>query len=186
MADNPEKTNSWWLTLPALLTAATGFIGAITALIIGLNQVGLFGSHRSHTTTSSPATPVTSHAPPSDVQTITLPEVGADWQGFPEPSFARCLDRHPAAAIAETTLSHLVICRLGPNDFHYPGIGNNGGDGIALPGAVPVVDPSGSPVGFDVTDSDGIKYQVRSDKLTILMLGRPPRSERMLQYASTK
>ena len=44
MSDNAEKKQSWWLTLPGLLTAMTGFIGAITALIIGLNQVGLFGS----------------------------------------------------------------------------------------------------------------------------------------------
>ena len=54
MSDNAEKKQSWWLTLPGLLTAMTGFIGAITALIIGLNQVGLFGSHVSPTTTSAP------------------------------------------------------------------------------------------------------------------------------------
>jgi hypothetical protein len=84
MSDNAEKKQSWWLTLPGVLTAMTGFIGAITALIIGLNQVGLIGWHVSPTTTSAPATPVTSTGPqpPSGVPLISLPAAGADWQGF--------------------------------------------------------------------------------------------------------
>ena len=183
MSDNAEKKQSWWLTLPGLLTAMTGFIGAITALIIGLNQVGLFGWHVSPTTTSAPTTPVTSTGPqpPSGVPLISLHAAGADWQGFLTApfSFARCEDGDPAAFIAQTTQSHLVICRAGPNNFYYRGIGNTVDGGIELRGAVPA---SG---GFDVSNpSDGTKYQVRPDGLTILMPGRPPWSEAMVDYTN--
>jgi hypothetical protein len=39
--------------------------------------------------------------------------------------------------------------------------------------------------GFDVTNpSDGTKYQVRPDGLTILMPGTPPWSEAMVAYTN--
>jgi hypothetical protein len=41
MAEKPEP-QSWWHTLPGILTATAGIITAITGLIIALNQVGYF------------------------------------------------------------------------------------------------------------------------------------------------
>lgn len=38
----PQKSQSWWLTIPGVLTAIAGIITAITGLIIALNQTGLF------------------------------------------------------------------------------------------------------------------------------------------------
>ncbi len=35
---------SWWTTLPGLLTALAGAITAVTGLVLGLNQIGLFGT----------------------------------------------------------------------------------------------------------------------------------------------
>ena len=55
MADDAEKKQSWWLTLPGILTAIGTFIGAITGLVAVLNQVGLFRTPVSPTTTSAPA-----------------------------------------------------------------------------------------------------------------------------------
>ncbi|MEC5385205.1 hypothetical protein VVD49_05690 [Uliginosibacterium sp. H3] len=37
-----QTTQSWWQTLPGIMTAAAGCISAITALIIALHQAGLF------------------------------------------------------------------------------------------------------------------------------------------------
>jgi hypothetical protein len=42
--DKDEKSKgSWWHTVPGMLTALTGIIGAITSLILALHQAGLFG-----------------------------------------------------------------------------------------------------------------------------------------------
>jgi hypothetical protein len=36
------RPNSWWQTLPGILTAAGAIITAVTGLVIALNQAGLF------------------------------------------------------------------------------------------------------------------------------------------------
>ena len=40
MAD--EQHPSWWKSLPGILTAATGFVAALSGLVAGLNQLGVF------------------------------------------------------------------------------------------------------------------------------------------------
>jgi serine/threonine kinase PknH len=52
MADNSEEKQPWWRTLPAILAAITAFITAITGLVIGLHQAGVFGRQGSPATTS--------------------------------------------------------------------------------------------------------------------------------------
>jgi hypothetical protein len=37
-----EQQHSWWKSLPGILTAATGFIAALSGLVAGLNQLGVF------------------------------------------------------------------------------------------------------------------------------------------------
>ena len=39
---NTELKNSWWHTLPGLLTAIGGFITAIATLVTALYQAGIF------------------------------------------------------------------------------------------------------------------------------------------------
>jgi len=39
-----RKPQSWWQTIPGLLTAAAGIITAVTGLIVALSQTGFFGS----------------------------------------------------------------------------------------------------------------------------------------------
>jgi hypothetical protein len=41
MAEQP-KPQSWWQTLPGILTAAAAIITAITGLVVALHQVGFF------------------------------------------------------------------------------------------------------------------------------------------------
>ena len=38
-----EKQASWWTTLPGILTAVAAVITAVTGLVLGLGQLGLFG-----------------------------------------------------------------------------------------------------------------------------------------------
>jgi hypothetical protein len=40
LAEQPQK-ESWWKSVPGLLTTATGFIAALSGLVAGLNQLGL-------------------------------------------------------------------------------------------------------------------------------------------------
>jgi hypothetical protein len=37
-----EQQPSWWKSLPGILTAATGFVAALSGLVAGLNQLGVF------------------------------------------------------------------------------------------------------------------------------------------------
>jgi len=37
-----EQQPSWWKSLPGILTAATGFVAAMSGLVAGLNQLGVF------------------------------------------------------------------------------------------------------------------------------------------------
>ena len=54
MAD--EKPTSWWATLPGLLTAAAAVITAVTGLLLGLGQLGVFdGGRPAATSSESPA-----------------------------------------------------------------------------------------------------------------------------------
>ena len=41
-SDDERKPQSWWTTLPGILTTAAGIITALTGLIVALNQVGVF------------------------------------------------------------------------------------------------------------------------------------------------
>ncbi len=43
MADDSKPSGSWWATLPGIITACGGLIGAATAMIVALNQAGLIG-----------------------------------------------------------------------------------------------------------------------------------------------
>lgn len=38
-----EKPGSWWQTVPGVLTAIAGIIGAVSGLVVALHQAGLFG-----------------------------------------------------------------------------------------------------------------------------------------------
>jgi hypothetical protein len=40
VADEPKP--SWWKSIPGTLTAATGFVAALSGLVAGLNQLGVF------------------------------------------------------------------------------------------------------------------------------------------------
>ncbi|HUR93386.1 MAG TPA: hypothetical protein VMY76_02300 [Gemmatimonadales bacterium] len=90
MADEPKQ--SWWKSLPGILTTATGFIAALSGLVAGLNQLGLFKR-------AEPATPIQVAAPaPRD--TVAGPQ-GSTTVGGSTSSAARA----PATGAPAPTLS---------------------------------------------------------------------------------
>ncbi len=44
MSGEPSKSQSWWQTLPGILTAVAAILTASTGLIVALNQAGVFSS----------------------------------------------------------------------------------------------------------------------------------------------
>lgn len=60
MADE-RKSSSWWQTIPGALTAVAAFIAAVTGLLGGLNQIGMFDRFK-HPATPPPATGSVSRA----------------------------------------------------------------------------------------------------------------------------
>ena len=105
MAEQPKGPQSWWLTLPGILTGLGGVIVAITGLILGLNQAGLLGDSDPATTATSTAAavasnPTTELAPTSQFHS-SVP--GTDAQGFMDYPDARCHPGNPPAAMARTT-----------------------------------------------------------------------------------
>lgn len=61
MSGEPPKSQSWWQTLPGILTALAGIMTASTGLILALNQVGVFS--RASTSASPTPTAVLSVSP---------------------------------------------------------------------------------------------------------------------------
>ena len=49
-----EKPTNWWATVPGLLTAAAAVITAVTGLLLGLGQLGVFDANMPVTAPSSP------------------------------------------------------------------------------------------------------------------------------------
>jgi len=55
MAGEPSKPQSWWQTLPGILTAVAAIITAATGLIVALNQAGVFSQKSNTVSTGSTA-----------------------------------------------------------------------------------------------------------------------------------
>jgi hypothetical protein len=73
----------------------------------------------------------------------------------------------------------LAVCRSAPGVFYYRGVRLSDGAGIELADAVR------SSGGFDVTNpTDGTRYQIRPDSLTIIPPDGQAVREPMVDYAA--
>ena len=159
---------------------AAGAAGVLV-VVIGLALWFALGQNRTEpapvpvpptASASATTTQPTSRAP------VALP--GTDAQGFVDYPGARCDADNAPAALARTTQSVFVVCRAGPGDFYYRGVRLSDGAGIELAN---VVRSSG---GFDVTNpTDGTRYQIRRDALTIITPDGQAITEPMVEYASS-
>lgn len=75
MSGEPPKSQSWWQTLPGILTALAGIMTASTGLILALNQVGVFS--RASTSASPTPTAVLSVSPSAKPAAGSATEVSA-------------------------------------------------------------------------------------------------------------
>jgi serine/threonine protein kinase len=135
------------------------------------------------TTTESPSTTLptstTSTTAPTSPPSPSGPSLpGTDGQGFVG-YYARCDPGNPAAVMARTTQSLVVVCQNGSGNFYYRGVRLSDGASIQLANAVR------SSGGFDVSNPvDGTRYEVRPDRVNIIS-GQTASSEPVLQYSSS-
>jgi serine/threonine protein kinase len=160
-----------------LAGAAVGVLAAAVGLVLWL----VLGQNKSEQVAAPPTTSQASPTPPTP--STSAPPVallpGTDGQGFIDYPGARCDAGTSPAVLARTTQSVLVVCRTGPGDFYYRGVRLSDGAGIELAG---VVRSSG---GFDVTNpTDGTRYQIRPDGLTIVPPDGQTVNEPMVEYTA--
>ncbi|WP_156687406.1 serine/threonine-protein kinase [Mycobacterium sp. Marseille-P9652] len=154
--------------------AVAGALVLVVAAVIAAMAM-LFGNHGGSSPSTSAAAPV-----PSGSATPTLSQAvsGADGLGFIGHT-ARCDPGNPPAAVIRTAQSLAVICQTSPGSFYYRGERIRDGAHIEVPNAVRSGD------GFDATNpGDGVRYEVRPDRLRIISNGHVDSSEPALQYAS--
>jgi hypothetical protein len=80
MAD--EKPTNWWATLPGLLTAAAAVITAVTGLLLGLGQLGVFDAGKPATVSGPPTgggNDATQHSTPALAPSNPPPGNGTGW-----------------------------------------------------------------------------------------------------------
>lgn len=124
-------------------------------------------SSSSETTSTAPTT--------SAVEGVS----GTDAQGFVGHT-ARCDSGSTPAALIRTSLSLAIICDRGDGDYYYRGERLRDGANREIDG----VRRSGD--GFTVTGSDGARYDVQPDQLTISSGGSVDSAEPALEYGSAE
>jgi hypothetical protein len=107
-----SKSQSWWQTLPGLITAIAGTITAIEGLLAGLNQVGLLPS-----TTTKSANSLAS-APSSPDDEIMVYEFNPD-----RPQPYKIFKRSKFLYACMTTLPYVISSRQNQRSPHSPNPG---------------------------------------------------------------
>lgn len=158
----------------ALVAAIIGLF----ALAIILAVVLVFGGGGPEPQPRISAPSSSSEAPSSTTTTSAVEGVsGTDSQGFVGHT-ARCDSGDTPAALIRTSLSLAIICERSSGDFYYRGERLRDGANREIDGARRSGD------GFTVTGSDGARYDVQPDQLTISSGGSVDSAEPALEYGS--
>jgi serine/threonine protein kinase len=166
-----------WMLVGALAGVVAAALGLVLWLLLGHNRTDQVAA--SPTTSPTPTSSGTPTSQPTSTSPAPLALPGTDPQGFIDYPGARCDAGSSPAALARTTQSVLVVCRTRPGDFYYRGVRLSDGAGIELAN---VVRSSG---GFDVTNpTDGTRYQIRPNGLTIIPPDGQTVTEPMVEYAT--
>jgi serine/threonine-protein kinase len=167
-----------WVLVGALVGVLAAALGLVLWLVLGQNRTEQVAAPP--TTSPTPTSSGTPTSQPTSTSPAPVALPGTDAQGFVDYPGARCDAGSSPAALARTTQSVLVVCRTGPGDFYYRGVRLSDGAGIELAN---VVRSSG---GFDVTNpTDGTRYQIRPDGLTIIPPDGQTVTEPMVEYATS-
>jgi hypothetical protein len=147
-------------------------MGATFGVFAGLLGLVLWlASGQNETESSAPPPPTSSATPASPATSTSLaPTAGAlpgtDARGFIDYPGARC-DAGRPAALARTTQSVVVVCRSRPGDLYYRGVRVSDGAGIEL-----------------ANPTDGTRYQIPPDGLTIIPSDGQAITEPMVEYVT--
>ncbi|WP_077103915.1 serine/threonine-protein kinase [Mycobacterium terramassiliense] len=170
----PRPANPVVRRAPVVVAAGAAILLVVAAVIAAM--VILFGNRGGSppsTASGAPPAPSTTKTP-----SLSQPVQGADGLGFVGHT-ARCEPGNPPAAVVRTAQSLAVVCQSAPGSFYYRGERIRDGAHIELTDAVRSAD------GFDVTNPDnGVRYEVRPDRLRIISNGHVDSSEPALEYAS--
>lgn len=158
--------------------ALVGGIIGLFALAIILAVILVFGGGGPDPQPRIPASSSSSEAPSSTTTRSAVEGVsGTDSQGFVGHT-ARCDSGDTPAAVIRTSLSLAIICERDSGDFYYRGERLRDGANREIDGARRSGD------GFTVTGSDGARYDVQPDQLTISSGGKVDSAEPALEYGS--
>jgi Protein kinase domain len=159
---------------PAAVAAGAAILLVVAAVIAaGVILFGNRGGSPPEAASGAPPAPSTTKTP-----SLSRPVQGADGLGFVGHT-ARCEPGNPPAAVVRTAQSLAVVCQSAPGSFYYRGERIRDGAHIELTNAVRSSD------GFDVTNPDnGVRYEVRPERLRIISNGHVDSSETVLEYAS--
>ena len=109
MAD--QEKGSWWKSLPGVLTTATGFVAALSGLVAGLNQLGVFRRE--------PAAPSAVSTTPAPRDTVPQPLARADTAharaATPRTPSARPAAPAPAASPSASAPTRAPTTRTSPS-----------------------------------------------------------------------
>jgi serine/threonine-protein kinase len=149
----------------------------IAGLIVALVSALMSGGSPPPRAAPAPS-PAPSSPPPPKTPTLSAPVRGADGLGFVGET-ARCDPGNPPAAVVRTAKSLAVVCENLSGSYYYRGERIRDGAHIELSNAERVGD------GFDVTNPvDGVRYEVRPNRLRIISGSHVDSSEPVLQYAT--
>lgn len=158
--------------------ALIGGIIGLFALAIILAVILVFGGGGPDPQPRIPASSSSSEAPSSTTTRSAVEGVsGTDSLGFVGHT-ARCDSGDTPAALIRTSLSLAIICERDSGDFYYRGERLRDGANREIDGARRSGD------GFTVTGSDGARYDVQPDQLTISSGGKVDSAEPALEYGS--
>lgn len=160
-----------------LMAAGAAVVLVVAGLIVALVSALMSGGSPPPPAAQAP-TPAPSSAPPPRTPTLSAPVRGADGLGFVGET-ARCDPGNPPAAVVRTAKSLAVVCQNLSGSYYYRGERIRDGAHIELSNAEHVGD------GFDVTNPvNGVRYEVRPNRLRIISGSHVDSSEPVLQYAT--
>ena len=160
-----------------LMAAGAAVVLVVAGLIVALVSALMSGGSPPPRAAQAP-TPAPSSAPPPKTPTLSAPVRGADGLGFVGET-ARCDPGNPPAAVVRTAKSLAVVCQNLSGSYYYRGERIRDGAHIELSNAERVGD------GFDVTNPvNGVRYEVRPNRLRIISGSHVDSSEPVLQYAT--
>jgi hypothetical protein len=132
-----EQRQSWWKSIPGTLTAATGFIAALSGLVAGINQLGLLRREQASQQVVATAPASRDNASPPSVAAGTA---GGTSTTAPEPA------RSPAAPAVGTSVGTSPRAPTPSKPTPAPTPGQPAGSPVDTEAATPVRIPKGTAI----------------------------------------